>query len=92
MIKRLIATEERIGGLEQELMHERARTVRAEDERSALIRTIEAAGSEDIVDTKGIGQAFKLNGSKDKDITEWTHKVKTLVLAKLGNGMLEPLR
>ena len=92
MINRLTLKEDMIGGLEQEHMPERARTVRAEEERSALIRPIEARGSKDIADTKGIGQPFKLNGSKENDPTEWTHKVQTFVLAKLGDGMLKPLR
>ena len=62
--------------------------------RSALIRTMEATRSEDIVDTKDIGQPFKLNGSRDKDedFAEWKRKVKRFVLAKFGSGMLEPLR
>ena len=58
-INRLTLTEDMIGGLEQEPMPERARTVRAEDERSPLIRPIEATGSEDMVDTTGIGAAVQ---------------------------------
>ena len=43
------------------------------------------------VDTKGIGQPFTLKGTSDQDFGEWTHKVRTFMLARFGDDILTAL-
>ena len=38
-----------------------------------------------MVDTKGIGQPFTLKGGADDDFSEWTHEVRTFMLARFGD-------
>ena len=44
-----------------------------------------------MVDTKGVSPPFTLNGSVEQDFGEWTHKVRTLMLARFGESILEAL-
>ena len=44
-----------------------------------------------MVDTKGISPPFTLNGSAEQDFGEWTHKVRTFLLAGFGESILGPL-
>ena len=44
-----------------------------------------------MVDTKGIGQPFTLKGTSDQDFGEWTHKVRTFMLARFGDDFLTAL-
>ena len=78
----------RIAALERQLQIESARAQTAEQERSALIQTLvttrqERAGG--MVETEGISQPFALKGGADQDFGEWTHKVRTFMLARFGN-------
>ena len=41
-----------------------------------------------MIDTKAIGQPFTLKGISDQDFGEWTHKVRTFMLAGLGDEIL----
>ena len=41
-----------------------------------------------MIDTKGIGQPFREKGTSDQDFGEWTHKVRTFVLARFGEDIL----
>ena len=44
-----------------------------------------------MVDTKGIGQPFILKGIAAQDFGEWTHKVRTFMLARFGDQILGAL-
>ena len=44
-----------------------------------------------MVDTKGIGQPFTLKGTADQNFGEWTHKVRTFMLARFGEDILTAL-
>ena len=44
-----------------------------------------------MVDTKGIGQPFTLQGGADDDLGEWTHKVRMFMLARFGDEILTAL-
>ena len=94
LLARLATTEQRLGGLENELHTERRRATNAEAERSALIRAMEARTEGNLVDTKGLGQPFKLSGVKAKgeDFAEWCHKVRTFALARFGDEFLPALQ
>eukprot|EP00972_Heterocapsa_arctica_P108851 16027406-Heterocapsa_arctica.AAC.1 len=37
-----------------------------------------------MVDGKGVVQPFKYKGKKDQDFSEWSHKMKTFVMARYG--------
>ena len=66
----------------------------AEQERSALIQTLGAMRTDRggaMVDTTGIGQPFMLKGAADQDFSEWTHKVRTFMLARFGDHILTAL-
>ena len=83
-----------IAALETQLRFESARAQTAEQERSALIQTLvttrqDSAGG--MVDTKGIGQPFMWKGSADQDFGEWSHKVRTFMLARFGDDILTAL-
>ena len=41
-----------------------------------------------MVDTNGIGQLFMLKVTADEDIGEWTHKVRTFMLARFEDQIL----
>ena len=94
LLARLATTEQRLGGLENELHTERTRATNAEAERSALIRAMEARTEGNLVGTKGLGQPFKLSGdnAKDEDIAEWCHKVRTFARARFGDEFLPALQ
>ena len=84
----------RIITLETQLQIESDRAQTAEQERSALIQTLvmtrqERAGG--MVDTKGIEQPFMWKGSADKDFGEWSHKVRTFMLARFGDDIFTAL-
>ena len=84
----------RIAALEAQLQIESARAQTAEQERSASIQTLvttrqERAGG--MVETKGISQPFSLKGGADQDFGEWTHKVRTFMLARFGDQILTAL-
>ena len=44
-----------------------------------------------MVDTKGIGQPFMLNGTAEQDFGEWAHKVRSFMLARFGDQILGAL-
>ena len=44
-----------------------------------------------MVDTKGVRQLFTLKGGADDDFGEWTHKVRTFMLARFGDEILAAL-
>ena len=44
-----------------------------------------------MVDTKGIGQPFMWKGNADQDFGEWSHKVRTFMLARFGDDILAAL-
>ena len=84
----------RMAALEAQLQIESARAQTAEQERSALIQTLvtgrqERAGG--MVDTKGISQPFTLKEGADQEFGEWTHKVRTFMLARFGDQILTAL-
>ena len=84
----------RVAALKAQLQIESARAQTAEQERSALIQTLvttrqERAGG--MVDTKGISQPFTLKRSADQDFGEWSHKVRTFMLARFGDQTLTAL-
>ena len=84
----------RIAALEAQLHIESARAQRAEQERSALIQTLGAMRTDrggTMVDTNVIGQPFMLKGTADQDFGEWTHKVRTFMLARFGDQTLTAL-
>ena len=65
-----------------------------EQERSALFQTLGAMRKDRggaVVDTKGIGQPFMLKGTAEQDSGEWTHKVRTFMLARCGDQILAAL-
>ena len=39
-----------------------------------------------MVETKGISQPFTLKGGAEQDFDEWTHKVRTFMLARFGGS------
>ena len=65
---------------------EATRAHTAEHERSTLSQTL-AAMRQDRggADTQGFGQPFILKGVGEQDFGEWTHKVRTFVLARFGD-------
>ena len=44
-----------------------------------------------VVDAMDIGQPFTLKGDPEDDFGEWTHKVRTFMLAKFGDEILTAL-
>ena len=84
----------RMAALETQLQFESARAQKAEQERSTLIQSVGAMRTDRggaMVDTKGIGQPFMLKGTADQDFGEWTHKVRTFMLARFGDQILTAL-
>ena len=78
----------RMAALGTQLQFESARAQQAEQERSTLIQslgTMRTNRGDAMVDTKGIGQPFTLKGGADDDFGEWTHKVRTFMLASFGD-------
>ena len=62
----------------------------AEQEKSTLIQTLGAMRQDrGGADTKGIGQPFILKG--EQDFGEWTHKVRSFMLARFGDQILPAL-
>ena len=75
----------RVAALGTQLQIESARGQKAEQERSALIQPLAAIRQDRggaMADTKGIGQPLVLKGGADQDFGEWTHKVRTFMLAR----------
>ena len=93
-LQQLQAQGTRIAALETQLRFESARARTAEQERSALIRTLGAIridrGSSK-VDTKGTGQPFMWKGTADQDFGEWAHKMRAFMLARFGDQILTAL-
>ena len=84
----------RIAALETQLQFQSARAQQAEEKRSALIQSLGAMRTnrgDAMVDTKGIGQPCTLKGGADDDFGEWTHKVRTFMLARFGDEILTAL-
>ena len=44
-----------------------------------------------MVGTKGISQPFTLKGIAEQEFGEWTHKVRTFMLARFGDPILDAL-
>ena len=84
----------RVAALEAQLQIESARAQKAEQESSALIQSLAAIRQDRggaMADTKGIGQPFVLKGGADQDFGEWTHQVRTFMLASFGYQILGAL-
>ena len=84
----------RIAALETLLQFESARAQQAEQERSTLIQSPGAMRmnrGDAVVDTKGIGLPVTLKGGADDDSGEWSHKVRTFMLARFGDEILTAL-
>ena len=84
----------RTAALENQLQFESARAQTAEPERSALIQTLGAMRTnrgDAMVDTKGISQPFTLKGGADQDFGEWSHKVRTIMIARFGDDIFTAL-
>ena len=80
--------------LETQLQIESPRAQKAEQERSALIQSLVAIRQDRggaMADTKRIGQPFVLKLGADQDFGEWTHKVRTFMLARFGDQVLGAL-
>ena len=81
----------RVAAMETQLQFETARAHQAEQERSRLIENMGSMrmdrGSA-MVDTKGTGQPFTLKGTSEQNFGEWTHKVRTFMLARFGDDIL----
>ena len=45
-----------------------------------------------MVDSKGVGQPFKFNGSENQDFAEWSSKMTTYLKAKFGHQVEEILK
>ena len=93
-LRRLQLEEQRIVALETQLQFEHTRAQSAELERSSLIQTLATMRQDrggNMVDTKGITQPFTLKGGAEQDSSEWTHKVRTLMLARFGEAILEAM-
>lgn len=70
-----------------QLADAQTRTERAEEERYLAMRMLsQRQGTEELVDTKGVGQPFKFSGKADQDFAEWDHKMKTFLRAKYEIG------
>ena len=84
----------RIAALETQLQIESARAQKAEQERSALIRALAEirldCGAAK-ADTKRIGQPSVSKGGADQVFGEWTHQVRTFMLARIGDQVLGAL-
>ena len=91
---------QQINGLRDEVTVTTTRAEKAEQERSDLIRIGLKGGWRllGLVDTKGVGQPFKLTGKVDKegkydqDFSEWSLKMTTYVKAKFGSEMERMLK
>ena len=84
----------RMAAMETRLQIETDRAHKAEHERSRLIENMGAMRMDrgsGMVDTKGIGQPFTLKGTSHQDFGEWTHKVRTFMLARFGDDILTAL-
>ena len=84
----------RIATLETQVQFESARPQKAEQERSTLIQSMGAMRTDRggaMVDSKEIGQPLMLKGTADEDFGEWTHKVRTFMLARFGDEILTAL-
>ena len=93
-LQQLQAQGARIAALERQLQIEQTRTMTAEQEWSTLIQTLGAMRTDRggaMVDTKGIGQPFMLKGTVEQDFGEWTHTVRTFMLARFGDQILTAL-
>ena len=84
----------RMAALETQLQFESARAQKAEQERSTLIESVGSMRTDRggaMVDTKGTDSPFMLKGTADQDFGEWTHKVRTFMLARFGDQILTAL-
>ena len=91
-LQRLQAQEARIAALETQLQIEASRAQTSEQEWSTLIQTLGAMRQgRGGTGTKGIGQPFILKGVGEQDFGEWTHKVRTSMLARFGDQILSAL-
>ena len=83
-----------MAAMETQLQFQTARAHQAEQERSRLIENVGSMrvdrGSA-MVDTKVIGQPFTLKGTSEQDFGEWTHNVRTFMLARFGDDILTAL-
>ena len=79
--------------LNQQLTQAQQRAEAAEKERADALRlAVAKLDHTDIVDAKGVGQPFKLNGKADQDFAEWDHKVVTFLRAKFGEDVEKMLK
>ena len=70
--------------MQTQLNEATARMLRAEEERNLTLK-LAARKSEDLVDSKGVGQPFKFSVKTGQDFSEWSHKFKAFVKAKYGD-------
>ena len=91
-LQRLQAQEARIDALETQLQFEQTGTQTAELERSTLIQTLRAMRQDrGGAGESGIGQPFIQKGIAEQDFGEWTHKVRTFMLARFRDQILSAL-
>ena len=93
-LQQLQAQGARIAALEAQLQIESARTQTAEQGRSALIQTLVTVRQDregGTVETKGISQPFTPKGGAEQDFGEWSHKVRTFMLARFSDQFLGAL-
>ena len=86
-LQQLQAQGARVAALETQLQIEQTRAMAAEQERSTLIQTLGTMRTDRggaMVDTQGIGEPIMLKGTAEQDFGEWTHKVRTFMLARFG--------
>ena len=84
----------RMAAMETQLQFRTARAHQAEQERGRLIDNMGPTrmdrGSAMVV-TKGIGQPCTLKETSEQDFGEWTHEVRTFMLARFGDDILTAL-
>ena len=86
------AGELRVQQAEVRVQEAEARVTKSEEERTAMYKLVSRLADSDIVDSKAVGQPFKFTGKKDSDFSEWSHKLKTFILAKYGEKMERALK
>lgn len=80
----LIRQEQIVNAMQLQLNDSLTRMQRAEEERNMVLK-LAAKKTEDLIDSKGVGQPFKFSGKSDQDFSEWNHKFKTFMRAKYGD-------
>eukprot|EP00435_Cladocopium_sp_Y103_P028725 s170_g7.t1 len=80
----LVRQEQIVNAMQGQLNEATTRMQRAEEERNMVLKLV-TKKTEDLIDSKGVGQPFKFSGKTDQDFSEWNHKFKTFMRAKYGD-------